>query len=50
MTRKQYQVISDLFNEFNELFYYLPAEVRAVYYDILYGKLECSDSREVRQS
>lgn len=38
MTDKQYQVLLDLFNEWNEAFHTLAPSVKAAFYDRLYAK------------
>lgn len=38
MTDTQYRVLLDLFNEWNEAFHSLSAEVKGKFYDRLYAK------------
>ena len=38
MSDRQYQVLLDLFNEWNEAFHSLSADVKAKFYDRLYAK------------
>ena len=38
MTEKEYNIILNLFHEFNEDFYLIRQSVRDNFYDILYGR------------
>lgn len=44
MTRKQYQIILDLYHEFPKDFHLISQDTKTMFYDILYCRRECIDS------
>lgn len=46
MTRRQYEVLSDLYNEYHEAFKALPGSIQSAWYDILYCRTNPTDEGE----